>query len=374
MSKRKKVVKKTLKGKAARAYDLKHMGPEPEFETMPEDPQDRKLLLANSLWWYSYTLKPSEQEEWYHVAEVRGRSPQDIKDMKACRYPELSSRTAMSLCAMSLRGWVLDEREEAKIEKFFDEVIEMGRRDRETRAAQVKKADEPKTKVWNRLFEELDGLEDQWIEDLNPAFDLYQRATACGISKSDVRDYVVPWIEARLDQLNAHRDGDKEIKELMPIKAAVRNKRIKVLEEMKSDAERYCVINKSVRRPKKKVPAKLVKGLKYMKESSEYKCRSLDPTKIIGAKEVWVFETGYRQLRHYVAAGAEGITVSGSSLRNLNEKLSKQKTLRKPQDMLDLIAKTSSSRKIEAEWKKLTTKESQPTSRINDKCVILRVE
>ena len=61
-------------------------------------------------------------------------------------------------------------------------------------------------------------------------------------------------------------------------------------------------------------------------------------TSIVGAQQVWLFNTKTRKLAVYRTDSALGIQVKGTTLQNYDPEMSTQKTLRKPADQLkDLI-------------------------------------
>ena len=86
----------------------------------------------------------------------------------------------------------------------------------------------------------------------------------------------------------------------------------------------------SVRKPPQK--EKLVAKLKYAKNDSTNKLVSINPVDIIGAQELWVYNTKTRKLGKYVAEAMGGaLGVKGTAITGFNESTSVQKTLRKPE-------------------------------------------
>lgn len=88
-------------------------------------------------------------------------------------------------------------------------------------------------------------------------------------------------------------------------------------------------------RAKKSVPAeKIVAKLKYLKSNEPLKLVSINPTDIISAKELWVYNVKSRKLGKYIAKEYAELSVKGTSIINFDENLSVQKTLRKPEEQL----------------------------------------
>ena len=91
------------------------------------------------------------------------------------------------------------------------------------------------------------------------------------------------------------------------------------------------------RQRKQKTPEQLVSKLKYLdKHEALVSENSKD---IIGAIQLWVYNTKSRKLGCYNADDASGLSVKGSSIIGFNESKSTQKKLRKPEVTLPEILK-----------------------------------
>jgi hypothetical protein len=141
------------------------------------------------------------------------------------------------------------------------------------------------------------------------------------------------------------------------------------------DATRYGEVTKKVRKPRKpkSIPAaKKIKSLKYQKEDTNYKIASVDPEKIIGATELWTFNTKYKVMTVFRALNREGLQVKGTSIINYDEQNSHTKrTGRKPDYFVERVLKGGKIvlRKLMDEMDKETTL----AHRINDNTILLRV-
>jgi hypothetical protein len=100
----------------------------------------------------------------------------------------------------------------------------------------------------------------------------------------------------------------------------------------------YGVVKAAVRKVRKARPLskeKVVKNVKYMREFAELNLVSVNPTDIIGASELWVYNTKTRKIGKYVAAVSSGVLgIKGSTILGFDEKFSVAKTLRKPQEQM----------------------------------------
>ena len=69
---------------------------------------------------------------------------------------------------------------------------------------------------------------------------------------------------------------------------------------------------------------------------------SINPVDIIGAQELWAYNTKTRKLFRYIADSTLGpLNVKGTSIMGFDEVKSVGKTLRKPEDKLKEFAKAS---------------------------------
>ena len=128
---------------------------------------------------------------------------------------------------------------------------------------------------------------------------------------------------------------------------------------------------KTTRKPRKvkaKSPEKLVKRLKYLKEFKDLNLTSIDPTEIIGATSLWVYNTKYRILTNYKSD--TGLSVKGSTLLNISDD-SVGKKVRKPEMVVPTILSLGKV-PLKKVLDDLTTSQIQPNGRINKDTIILR--
>lgn len=145
-----------------------------------------------------------------------------------------------------------------------------------------------------------------------------------------------------------------------------------LLESIVGDAEQ--VKKTVVRKPrarKAKPAAEVVKRMKFKKADETYGIESVAPYKIIGASELWVFNTKYKKLQVYKAVDNDTLTVKGTTILNYNTTTSASKTLRKPEMVKD-YAKMG-KRALNTAYKDIKTKPTVPNGRVNEECIIMAV-
>jgi hypothetical protein len=127
-------------------------------------------------------------------------------------------------------------------------------------------------------------------------------------------------------------------------------------------------------RAKKTVPAdKIVAKLKYAKTNEQLKLVSINPTEIIGAKELWVYNIKSRKVGKYVAAEYLELNVKGTSIIGFNANLSVQKTLRKPEEQLKEF-KAAGKVQLRKFLDDIKAVDIKLNGRINEDVVLLKVQ
>ncbi len=139
------------------------------------------------------------------------------------------------------------------------------------------------------------------------------------------------------------------------------------------DLDRIIKNSTAQRKPRKKKTlsaTRLIKSLKYQQEFTDLKLVSVNPEKIIGAKELWVYNTRYNKLGVYHAVNSiRGLSVKGCTIQHFDEDTSIQKTVRKPQEVLEVLNKRS----LKKQLNHMKTKEQTMTGRINAQTILLGV-
>ena len=122
-------------------------------------------------------------------------------------------------------------------------------------------------------------------------------------------------------------------------------------------------------RAKKIIPlAKKAEKINYMREYDDFELKSISPTKLFGANEIWIFNTKYYKLVRYVSDG-QPMTVKGTTIKGFDIKKSMEVKVRKAGEFFKEL--TLGKRNLSNAIKNLTTKSYTPTGRVNKDCIIL---
>jgi len=131
-------------------------------------------------------------------------------------------------------------------------------------------------------------------------------------------------------------------------------------------------VNRKPRAKKAQPKDKIVAKLKFKKTDEALKLVSVNPTDIIGAKELWVYNTKTRKLGKYVAESYQDLTVKGASLINFSETLSICKTLRKPEEKLKEF-KSAGKVQLRKFLDDINATDTRMNGRLNEDTILLKV-
>jgi len=172
-------------------------------------------------------------------------------------------------------------------------------------------------------------------------------------------------------------DEYEQLSEGYPYKKSELKKILEFYNMLIEDAKHHSNIQKANRKIRtKKAPTKdkLVTKIKYKANDDMYKIVSIDPKEIIGAQELWVFNTRTRKIGKYIASnGFESgeLSVKGTSIIGFDEIKSIQKTVRKPDATLKEF-KNAGKVALRTFLQDLTTTDIKLNGRINNDVILLK--
>jgi hypothetical protein len=130
------------------------------------------------------------------------------------------------------------------------------------------------------------------------------------------------------------------------------------------------------RKPRAKKPtdkSKVVAKLKYKKTDEPLKLVSINPEDIIGAQELWIYNSKSRKLGKYVAEEFKELGIKGTTIIGFSENKSVQKTLRKPADQLKEF-KAAGKVALRKFLDDINAVDTKMNGRINDEIMLLKVQ
>jgi hypothetical protein len=268
-----------------------------------------------------------------------------------------------------------------------NKILEACSADIEPEEAEDKKASGPQLTIQDRvrestypMTEEIEEAYLKWQTDtdnFNPKefklLNLLKGKQAKAAHARIIRDFYAKDL-AELAEL-ASGDADEQLKEGYRHRS---KRQIRALMEFLGEIVSACDMlmqeAKTNRKPRAKKPTdktKLVSRLKYKKTDDALKLVSVNPLDIVGAKELWVYNSKYRKLGRYIAAEFQELTVKGTSIAGYDENASIQKTLRKPEEKLKEF-KTMSKVQLRKFLDTVNSVDTKLNGRINEEIVLLK--
>lgn len=225
---------------------------------------------------------------------------------------------------------------------------------------------------------------DQWIDDvmfgkvksITKAMDPAAQLTIADFKAGQAR-WIKTYYEPELEEIKAVIAGnDEQVKEgYSNIQKSAALRVQKLLETIITAAEMIETVSKAQRKTRtKKAPSleKRIAKLKYCERNDAAGVASVNPIGIIGASEVWVYNTKYRKLGKYVAQDAAGLSVKGTSITNFSDAESREKKLRKPETQLKEFM-GSGKVKLRTFLDSIKAVDTKMKGRLNEHTVILKV-
>jgi hypothetical protein len=222
---------------------------------------------------------------------------------------------------------------------------------------------------------ELEGFVDEFCT-ADKDFNLYTHLKGNQIP-APYTTFVKTWAVKKLDQWNEVADSkDSQIVEgYSNFPKRKITKIVKLFESFVEDCDKYGQFkkaNRKVRATREKPAVAQIKSLKYKLKDDELGLTSAKAFDLVGAEQVWLFNTKTRKLSVYTSESTKGMTVKGTTLQNWSPEKSKQKTLRKPEEQIkDLLA--LGKVKLRTFLDNIKSKEQAVNGRINIDTIILKI-
>jgi len=213
---------------------------------------------------------------------------------------------------------------------------------------------------------------EQSCRNLKPKFSLYRRLIVLKPAKKYAANIAEYYSRLQKELRELVEDKTPELVESYQfLKIPQHKKYLDFVNSLIDDANSYATGQKKVRVKCKVSFEKIVSKLKYKEFDADLKISSIDPIVIPQSEILFVFNTKYRDLFIYQAKDGEKFSVKGTTLQNFDEDKSFKKKIRKPEDVLNSVLKTTKLRAIRA-FGEIKTKPGIATGRINGECILLR--
>jgi len=365
--------------------DEKYTGPEPEWEADAADWNNERFdnRLRKSFYYYNYYYSQKDCKK-YVIEWLQKNSKLSIEEVKAFNRAgdRLLPMTVCSLIMAHRKGMPFRGRH---IEFIIDSVMDVISKAEPEEAPVIATAEQVYNRptIQDRLAErtseiigELEGIFDDVATGVKNPTKLYDFLVANNVVQSQLGKYEDLYKTRRAELELAQSKTDAQVTEgYKHLKAADFKRIIGWIDDLLAAVEQYRGVKKSLKKARvKKAPSKekVISKLRYCKTDAVLKLVSINPADIVGASELWVYNTKSRKLGKYVAAAYQTLTVKGTSLVNFDTDKSVCKTLRKPEEKLKEFAK-SGKIQLRKFLDDIKATESKMNGRMNADIVLLKV-
>ena len=346
-------------------------------------PEDFEDAMYSTLRHYNYFYDHKESAKWAK-AWVKKNYDKKVYSIFAKSEDWRISTTVGAMCKMMDNGATFSERRMNWIDSKIQEVVKaVNAKQQEKKLEPVSiQRKSPADIVKERTSDFIGAIEetiDMFDSDTHVDWDNYSV-----YNELQVADLPYNTAKAVADYYAPQRD---ELKELVEDKTedlveayrhlTVRKRKqlLKIVQGIIDDAEKYMASKKAVRKPRKKkvtTASQQVSKVKYLQSSNEYKVTSVDPTSIVGAREVYLFNVKTRTATYLVSDASKGFAIKGTTIQHIDAEQSYKKRLRKPEEWLSAMSKITKA-KARKSLKDLKTKQSEANGRINADTIVLKV-
>ena len=360
--------------KRLRSNQVLGMGSEPIW--VDEFTQSK---LIDALNYYNYCYGQKEAKDFIiSYCKEKKKDSTEIEKIKSVPESKILPQVGWVARMLSV-GMSPDESTEEFFQKSYENLLSYNGR----RVESVEKKDTtPKISVQDRILDrareeagEIEGLIDDFRSSgYTKKYDMEKYFKTKNLSSVVLSKICEMFVESSREISEAVSGSDDQVKEAY---GYMRKPELRKLSELYdtivSAANKVSIENKPVkrkRRTKEKPIPQIVAKVKYLKEFGDL--TSLPIEKIVGASQVWVYNTKTKLLGVYNTDNAKGLTFKGSTLKNIDEKTSVGKKLRKPDVVIPELL-SAGKIKMKKILPELTTKEINLTGRFNCDTIVLKI-
>jgi hypothetical protein len=337
-----------------------------------------KIQLIGALNWYTQNRASKDAQKYasdYFKKKFKVDASEILKEQIS---------TLGFLCKIVSNGATLPKENQSWFEKEIERIKTLAKKPKVKAKVVDPVATAPTLSIQERMAEkisevagELEGLLDDYVESgLKIAPSPYSILHSKGAKGAYASKIIEIWKKKRNEYEEALSGRDDQLAESYAhFKKTGLKKLIAYCDQVITDCMKLSEESVKTRKPRKrkvKSADELVAKVKYCEKFDELKLVSQKPKDIIGATQIWVYNTKYRKLGCYHADDAGGFSVKGTTILNFSEMKSVQKKLRKPEVSIPEVLKGGKVT-LRNFLANIRAVESPLTGRLNEDTILLRI-
>ena len=344
------------------------------------DGEVKAAVRDDALSWYHHNQISTNILRSYFIEYAKNIDPAIVPAVKAAQL--LVSPAWGSVARLLSRG-LQDEDWNRRTDGRVIEIVQKGNEilaEKDSAQTVKKKAYVPNIQeriraVAGDLIGEIEFEVDEFLVDgCKSEFNLFkwlQKKEVKGVHASRIKNHYTEVLD-EIEEVIAGNDDDLVEGYSFLSKAKLKKYR-KFINELVGDADTFGSLAKANRKPRKKKVRSVrdtTAKVTYKVKDDDYKIVSVDPTLLVDASQVWLFNTKDRFLHKYNST--RGMVVKGTTLYDWDETASFKKKIRKPEKVLPDVV-SGGKVKLRKLMDGINAKESKVTGRIGKDIVIVRV-
>lgn len=333
-----------------------------------------RVSLGRALNYYNSTLENKERAKVvYAYLKKNNRQLYDV----ISKAPDYELLTISSLILVKEKGGFLTKAHEERLDKKLNDVYNRYKNVKQEDDVEDTKPKAPVISIEQRVIdaagaqaEEIDYAIDAFVKNKKSDFSTKNHLLANNISGM-VAKKIGEYYKKTYDEIEEAIKGEDEqlVEGYSHFSKSELKKYRDFVKSILDDCAQHQVVVKKPRVSKPKAPGVIVKRLKYLIKFEELGLKSCNPAEIVGADELWVYNTKNRRITYYTALDQSGLSVKGTTILNYALDKSNTLTLRDPAKFFKdaVIGKRGLNNAI----KSIKTKPSKPNGRINAEMILI---
>lgn len=278
-----------------------------------------KDSLIESLYFYRLNFDQKDSKKWA-LEWIQKNLPDQYERLKDVKEDAFSNRGFV--CRMMENGFQFTEKQINELSKFFKSIhVPVKDEEKENQIDVTPSKEIYKELKANSIIFQLEDFVDSVISETTPP-EINITTDINQISEAKT------WIEKEIieaeSQLTKYQEIIKKFQEVYSRCGGI-NEVLRKKEFLKKDSM-----------PTTKEINKAVKTIKYKKEDSQLDLKSVNITKIVGAKKAILFNTKYKTCSIFYASNDGTLTLSGSSIHGYDDEKSFRRIIKNPKQFFKL--------------------------------------
>ena len=345
----------------------KYYGDEPTFEAGHE----RSKMLGAFNW---YNTMADEDDVRQYITEYLKSVKADMEAKKFARVPFMRvPRTAAAVVRMHMRGATLDEGMLDRAKTNIADCMKYAEQEKkDDNVVRLSIQDHMNNKV-SEFIGEIESILDAGADGFSMYASLQSNSFPAALA-TRVAEYYRP-IQQEIADAIAKKDPQLVEAYSSYTKPQMKAK-LALYTGIVDDCEKHSGNLRKARLPRKKKavsPAKKLKVFQYQKEDAALKISSVNPESVLGAQELWTFNTKSKVLSVFRARGPAGLEVNRTAIAGYDADTSMSKKIGRKTDEILKSVTTSGKVTLRKLFDTINTDQLKFVDRLNSSTILLKV-